>query len=240
MKTLGIDLAAQPKKTAACLVEWGDGVVRAEVSIGLDDDRLLQLIESAEKVGIDAPFGWPDAFVNAVAAHHRGEPWPPAVGDWSSFSLPLVFRATDLAVMEVRRPLSVSTDKIGVTALRCARLIDRAGVKDRSGTGKVAEVYPAAALQVWDYNAGRYKGKLASAALPAMVAALRDVLPVEVQPQTLVESNDDAFDALVAALVARAVALGLTTLPTDEVREQAQREGWIHVPTPGSLPELLR
>jgi hypothetical protein len=37
MNTLGIDLSAQPKETAACLLEWGDSSCRiARFSIGLD------------------------------------------------------------------------------------------------------------------------------------------------------------------------------------------------------------
>lgn len=48
----------------------------------------------------------------------------------------------------------------------------------------------------------------------------------------------DAFDALVAALVARAALLGLTDGPPAEARARAEREGWIHLPLRGSL-ELL-
>jgi hypothetical protein len=34
-------------------------------------------ISRADKVGIDVPFGWPDAFVAAVAEHHDLGSWPP-------------------------------------------------------------------------------------------------------------------------------------------------------------------
>ena len=44
---------------------------------------------------------------------------------------------------------------------------------------------------------------------------------------------------LVGSLVARAAALGLTQPPeTDQERDRAAREGWIHVPT-NPLPHLL-
>ncbi len=53
------------------------------------------------------------------------------------------------------------------------------------------------------------------------------------------ESDHNCFDALVASLVARAAALGLTQPPeTDQERDRAVREGWIHVPT-NPLPHLL-
>jgi hypothetical protein len=52
-------------------------------------------------------------------------------------------------------------------------------------------------------------------------------------------TDHNRFDALVASLVARAAALGLTQPPeTEEERDRAAREGWIHVPT-NPLPHLL-
>jgi hypothetical protein len=82
-------------------------------------------------------------------------------------------RATDRAVYEQTKltPFSVSTDKIGVVAMRCARRLSAhwratATVPDRSGLGRVAEVYPAAALVQWGISKqsgvvdrGTYKGK---------------------------------------------------------------------------------
>jgi hypothetical protein len=50
--------------------------------------------------------------------------------------------------------------------------------------------------------------------------------------------NNHAFDALLCALTARAVAMSRTMLPeTDEEISPAGIEGWIHVPTvgPGKL-----
>jgi uncharacterized NAD(P)/FAD-binding protein YdhS len=45
-----------------------------DVACGQDDEALLARIASADKVGIDAPFGWPAAFVDAVARFHAGGP----------------------------------------------------------------------------------------------------------------------------------------------------------------------
>ncbi len=239
MITLGIDLAAQAKKTAACLIEWEGGEASVTfLSLGLGDLELLDLSEQADKVGIDAPFGWPDEFVSAVASHHGLKPWPGVdAPDDDDFRSRLSFRETDRHVMEVRRPLSVSTDKIGVTAMRCAGLLHKIGDVDRAGSGKVIEVYPAAALERWGQRSGGYKANRTAGTLPDMVRALCDALPeLELgDHRTTLETSDDAFDALVAALVARAAALGLTAGPGEELRARAQREGWIHLPRPGSL-----
>ena len=77
MLTVGVDLAPQPKMTAACAIRWHDGRARVEqVELGVDDARLHELARRATKVGIDVPLGWPDAFVAAVSAHHDLRLWP--------------------------------------------------------------------------------------------------------------------------------------------------------------------
>ncbi|WP_281426239.1 DUF429 domain-containing protein [Miltoncostaea oceani] len=48
----------------------------------------------------------------------------------------------------------------------------------------------------------------------------------------------DVLDALVSALVARAVDRGATATPPPELAAPALREGWIHVPAAGSLGGL--
>jgi len=51
--------------------------------------------------------------------------------------------------------------------------------------------------------------------------------------------SDDALDAVLAALIARAGALGLTARPEGEDLELARREGWIHLPAKDSLAQLV-
>jgi predicted nuclease with RNAse H fold len=158
MLTLGIDLAAQPKDTAACEVQWHG--THAEI-IGwhnsLYDKQILALIEKADKVGIDIPLGWPTEFVRAVYRHYSpSKKWPKV--SMRRFRL----RATDRFVAEITGiwPLSVSTDRIGIPAARAASILCNMPSKvDRTGVGKVVEVYPAAALKIWGFNFRSYKGK---------------------------------------------------------------------------------
>jgi len=155
--TAGIDLAAQPAKTGAVLVDWSSEpptVVLARSKF--TDEQILALCENVTRqrgrVGIDCPLGWPRPFVDFVGAHAANRPLPTT--ELSTQSLRL--RATDIAVVQRRlgrRPLSVSTNMLGVTALRAARLLaelrDRGMPVDRAGRGTVCEVYPAASRSAW-------------------------------------------------------------------------------------------
>jgi len=49
------------------VIAWHAGVVRTP-RLGLSDDRLLEDMAVADKVAIDAPFGWPEGFVKAVSS----------------------------------------------------------------------------------------------------------------------------------------------------------------------------
>ena len=250
MRTAGVDLAAQDKNTAACVVDWGSGGPRVELPrVGLDDDPLLDVICDSDRTGIDAPFGWPQAFADAVAAHQARDRWPGSTAELrelaeqrASFRRTLSYRVTDLAIIDDRklsvRPLSVSTDRIGVTTFRCALLLDRLGherrVKvDRSGrTGRVAEVYPAAALNAWGLPFKGYKGRAGRAVRGVLVTAVGRRLGRGFghDARKMCAESDHALDALVSALVARAVAVGATREPNRRRSGAAKLEGWIHVP----------
>ena len=172
VRTLGIDLASQPTNTAACLVEWGDSTRPPRVHPplkGLDDDALVALCEDVDAVGIDAPFGWPDAFVELVTAHRAGEDLD---RDWHDDDVrrALRLRLTDRWLwresgLGLRPPLSVSSDLIALPAMRCAGLLGRLGVTDRAGDGRVFETWPAAAMHTWTGVSTGYKGRGAAAAV---------------------------------------------------------------------------
>ena len=49
MLTVGIDLASQPDRTAACVIEWRDGRARVvELLEAVDDDLIVSLIRRAD------------------------------------------------------------------------------------------------------------------------------------------------------------------------------------------------
>jgi hypothetical protein len=240
-RTLGIDLGAKPENTAACLIRWDrSGAVIEELIKGtrsdpLDDDRLTGLIEGATKAGIDAPFGWPIPFVKAIRQWERssgaGGRWPKP-DNLETYR----YRVTDRQIVEPRPPLSVSSDLIGVTAMRCAGLLSRLDDVDRSGAkGPVIEVYPAAALYRWGFPAEGYKKVRGTAIRQDLVKQLcrrlESLCPLQGDHRRLCERYDDAVDALVASLVVRARLLRKTSKPRPAERDAAKVEGWIHIPT---------
>ena len=240
MRTLGVDLAASPATTAACMITWNHGQAVVDKPIRpLDDARLLALLDDlgpGDRAGVDCPFGWPVDFVAAVAAHARGQRWPGRGENSIEYRARIRLRLTDRRVAEVtgRIPLSVAFDKLGATAARWAHLADALAASgrsvDRTGAGLVAEVYPAAARLRWNLSSTRSISELQTA-LPSLQFA-------DQSDAVAYERDEHAFDALVAALVARAVALDLTEPPPPSELSVAAVEGWIHLPRPDSLAAL--
>jgi predicted nuclease with RNAse H fold len=237
---MGVDLGAEPKRTAIAVVQWqGRDAWLTDVATTADDDLILEAAMASDKVGIDCPLGWSDEFVEFVNAHHTGRVDMTPVNSFAR--LPLRYRATDLHLIEedLGRPLSVSSDLIGVCAMRAAGLLAammKKGMEiDRSGVaGRVAETYPAAAVRQWGLGHGAYKGAAKSAALEAMVDQLARALPqLDLgEFEEICRASDDAFDAVMCALVARATTVyrGTAQIPTGLV-QRAKREGWIAVPS---------
>jgi predicted RNase H-like nuclease len=259
--TVGIDLAARARRTAVCRAEWADdGGLTAEFVVPRDDEDLLALIRAADKTGLDCPLGWPSSFVATVLAHHQGLRLPvPARFEARPDGRPgldaLRFRLTDDLTWKataMRPPLSVSTDLLGVVALRAARLLDALAATDtpvpRDGSGPIAEVYPAAALRLWGIRPARsYKNagpgarearEVREHILASVEAGLALTLPEPVRATCL--DSHDHLDALICALVARAVLTDGTRWPrTPDERTAARQEGWIHLPN-GDLAALRR
>jgi predicted nuclease with RNAse H fold len=246
--TVGVDLGAEPKRTAVAMLEWDpDGVRLLELKTTADDDEILELALQADKTGIDCPLGWSDDFVAFVNEHHAGSILSTPVD--AAARVPLRYRATDLYLIEEKlgRPLSVSSDLIAVPAMRAAGLLAamvRAGIEvDRAGvTGGVAETYPALAVRHWKLDGGKYKGAGNEENLSAMADKLRRGFRGRLdfgEHRSAVRRSDDAFDAVVCSLVARATTVyrGTAQIPRGLIA-RARREGWIAVPT-CRLDELI-
>ncbi len=233
MITLGIDLSSQPKGTAACQITWpskGPAQV-SEPFVSCDDLRLDELIQQSQVIGIDAPLGWPQAFTAAVRGWEYDQ-WTNELRD------ELRFRETDRAVSRfftsldvTLSPLSVSTDRISLPAMRAMALLKRHRVTDKSGDGRFYEVYPAGSLKCWGLLRKGYKGGKADALKhrQELLANLRQKLPVITISDDYAKS-DHAFDALIAAFTARAAAVGRTRGPDHPQQGAASVEGWIHLP----------
>ena len=235
MRTLGVDLASDPQRTGVCALEWGSGRARvAALRIGADDSQLTEEHGRAAATGIDCPFAWPAGFL-AFLCGTSYLPSGPAP-DWTAaYRDSLRFRATDVKVHELTRhwPLSVSSDLVAVAAMRCQGLLVRMGVSDRSGDGRVFEVYPAATLRQWGLPSRKYKGTSGQRVRAELVAKLNARAPwldLDAAQLDLLEASDDALDALIASLSARAAWLGLTLRPGADERREAAREGWIALP----------
>jgi predicted nuclease with RNAse H fold len=233
MITLGIDLSSAKEGTAACVIEWKKTrAVVLEPVRACEDDDLQKLIDDVLRnkdgaVGIDAPFGWPRAFVEAITEWSDKE--------WSNdVRQRLQFRETDRFVTQTSKiwPLSVSTDRIGLPAMRANALLLRYGIKDRSGGPQFFEVYPAASLKSWGLPHNNYKraDDECKRLRRRILRGLRKRLPwLEVVDDYAVDS--DALDALVASLTVRAASQNLTIKPGRGQISAARREGWIHLPT---------
>ena len=241
MITVGVDCAAEAAGTAVATIDWHGGLAEVvELVVGADDGIILDAVGVATQVGLDCPVGWPVAFVEFVAAHaaHQAEPPESSGREWRRN---LTLRRTDIWVHAHTglTPLSVSADRIGHAALRWAAISARLSLGGtdvrRDGAGLVAEVYPAAALMVWGLTHRRYKRTVHVDARAVLVEDLARAAPwlrLGRFADTCLAS-DDAFDAVICALVARAVVIGGTTLPGRDDLDEALQEGWIHVPFVG-------
>lgn len=101
------------------------------------------------------------------------------------------------------------------------------------GSGLIVEVYPAAGLNRWGLRHRAYKGSDCRSSLNELVDRLQQAASWlrlgDLEPDC--RRSDHVLDAVVCALLARAVALNLTAPLPGNQRAQARREGWIAIPT---------
>lgn len=237
MFTAGVDLAAEPKGTAAAVIEWsaGTAVIR-ELHLGAGDDVLVDIAGRVNKIGIDCALGWPKEFIQFLnsqqALHEKQQDFDGGM-QWRR---QLAYRETDRHVRAItgRWPLSVSTDRLGLTAMRCSGLLSKMSTSgitiDRTGEGLVAEVYPGAALRLWGFDTTGYR--ISEQKREELLQHICDEAPwLDLGDHTTVMVKScDAFDAVIAALVTRAVATGRYLKPSPQQREFAHTEGWISLP----------
>ncbi len=243
-----MDLAAATRKTAAAVIDWTGGAAQlVHLSLDVTDEEIVDLFGSTDMTGIDCPVGWPDAFLPFLAGHLKFDAHPVLDHDGIEGRRLLAYRDTDRFITGKTGliPLSVSADRLAHPAMRCAviqaKIARDHGPQPRDGSGRLAEVYPAASLKLWGIHSRGYKGRgapeserlrlildnLETAAPWLDLAGHRDDLA----------ASDDMFDAVIASLTARAVSLGQTLQPTTDHGAAALSEGWIHVPS-GRLADL--
>jgi len=142
--TAGIDLAAQPAKTGAVLVDWSSEpptVVQARREI--TDKQILVLCKEVAgqqgRVGIDCPLGWPRAFVAFVTAHAAHQPLPTTEPGTRSLRL----RATDIALVQRRcfEPGEGGLDEVSPGGVRREPESASSGVADEA-TGDREQAQP--------------------------------------------------------------------------------------------------
>lgn len=245
MLTAGVDLAAEPQGTAFAVVDWSASSAKVvDLQLGVTDEPIVEVASRVDKLGIDCALGWPQEFVKFMVQQSDAELAHHTFDGGMVWRRRLAYRETDRHVREQtgRWPLSVSTDRLGLTAMRCAGLLSRlssSGVQvDRTGAGLVTEIYPGASLRLWGFTTTGYR---ASADIRAeLLDNLREQAhwfePGEFE--ALMISSCDAFDAVIAAFAARAVARGNYMPPAGHQLSQARVEGWIALPK-GPVQALL-
>jgi predicted nuclease with RNAse H fold len=237
MLIAGVDLAAQPKGTALAVIDWGsESAELVTLVTNANDELIVRESKSAVKIGIDCALSWPTEFVDFLNRHSNPSSSNEVFDGGIETRRRLAYRETDRVVRQQtgRWPLSVSTDRLGMTALRCAGLLSRlhsSGTDvDRSGTGGIVEVYPGAALRYWGFET---KGYRVSADVRAqLVAKLNSTVPwlsLGTHAELMVNSCD-AFDSVFAALAARCAYLGGYEKPSAKQLALAKVEGWIALP----------
>lgn len=257
MKTLGIDIASQARDTALAAIEWPEtGSPRLIAFSELEesqftDDRLTEVLRSHDwgRVAIDVPFGWPSGLLDLLGRWRRGEvvDFPAERRKGRSETL---YRRTDLVTWDRTgvKPIPVGVENLAWVSLRAFHVLSQADLhRDRVGLrSPVLETYPKAALKCWPEMPleSTKSGDSAPRARAEALARLVETVALRIDDvdrgKLVEETKDHRFDALVCALVARAAMVGRTQLPVKADADAADQEGWIHLPSEGSLTTLAR
>ena len=99
-------------------------------------------------------------------------------------------------------------------------------------------MYPGATLRLWGFDTAGYRTEdNKRAELLAKLKTKAPWLELSGFEDQMLDSTD-CFDAVIAALAARAVALGAYSKPAKEQNAKAKVEGWICLPT-GQVTSLI-
>lgn len=209
MKFVGIDLAVDPRNCRVCVLEGNAVTHVGHGRSALEHPEwLVDHCSGANAVGVDVPLGWPKPFIDALRDYEIGVAL-------NRDRRPYRLRTTDAWIAETLpqcltrharppTPFSVSTDKLGATAMVGTILLEalsgefRLSPRQSAVPRAVLEVYPAASLWCWGL---RHRDIEVSTALDK----LREAFGLEIREADggqLLESRH-RFDALIAALTAR-------------------------------------
>ena len=244
MLIAGLDLAAQPKGTALAVLDWSaQNAKLVSLQLSVTDEEIVSSTQDCIKLGIDCALGWPAAFIDFVSNYSKESLVTANFGGGIDWRRELAYRETDREVHRLtgRWPLSVSTDRLAMTALRCAGLLSKlqaASVPiDRSGLGKVVEIYPAASMRIWGIEFAGYRNSESMRAnLIGHVKQAAPWLDLANFESLMIESCD-AFDAVIASLATSSAAFGKSTTPPEDKAQLAKIEGWVAMPL-GALSDL--
>lgn len=248
MRHVGIDLGVDRARTAVVVIDTSRGLHVEQTVTGPSDDHLSRLLVDASVagVGVNAPLIAPTrrrVIVSDLGVDISADVDAVCAGLTATF----LVRATDRHLMTrlAHRPPRVhaTAQTRGAVTVRGRRLlaalpadqVDPAGV-----TGRVVEVDPCVALDAWDTPYAGYVGFAGS----ADVAEVRETIVASLAARLMTDPADlgvrdgHQLNALVAAFVAVMARTGLVE-PIPAVHlDAARREGWMAIPTAGSLEGL--
>ncbi len=257
----GIDLSASPKHTGLCVLTMTEGKLKA-IAKPIEgnfrakewtDESINCLVEFFKSKGIfehpcneivlaiDVPFGWPTSFAEALENFRiggsTGDKWGTRLGRQK-----LRFRQTDLFVWGKLRKstLSVSTDRLGITAMAGAAIISELARRlrfsvDLSGANlsarrRIIEVYPIGSARSFLDSRRSSQPPKNSFARERMLL-LRNF-----------HGGAHARDALLCALTAKSYYDRQCYFPSELGREhqgQIKKEGWIWLPRTGGMAQTF-
>lgn len=238
--TIGVDLATSPASTGVCVLDLA--TMRATI-VDTPAERTIESITALAahwweatdgrcRIGIDAPFGWPVAWLDLLTrardldAIHPGESADPGS---HAVARALRWRLTDIELStrshKVLRPMTPSMDRLAATTTRCLDLLARlrhAGLPiTRTGIDSAAfEVYPTASLHEWSLRG-------AGGRVDARARFLSTISP-RVAAEGLAATHEHDVDALVAALTVAGPMHAIR--PEDADAATLEVEGVMHVP----------